>query len=110
MADGLGVTLDMRELEKFAANLDRNVDQGLASIAQYVKGWAANYAPYDTGALSNTIDAEKERELLYIVFDQQEYGIWQELGTGTMAAQPFMTPAVEQGFGFVAQTIAGELT
>lgn len=110
MADSLGVTLDMRQLEKFAANLDRNVDRALASLAEYVKANAADLAPYDTGALSNTIGAEKDRELLYLVFDQVEYGIWQELGTARMPAQPFMTPAVERGFDFVAETIREAIT
>lgn len=110
MAGGLGVTLDTTQLDRLAKNLDTNVDRALASLAEYVKGQAADMAPYDTGALSNSIDAEKERELLYLVFDQVEYGIWQEIGTSRIPAQPFMTPAVERGFDHVAKLIGEAIT
>ena len=107
---GLGVTLDTTQLDRLAKSLDTNVDRALASLAEYVKGQAANLAPYDTGALSNSINSEKERELLYLVFDQVEYGIWQELGTSRIPAHPFMTPAVERGFDHVSKLIGEAIT
>ncbi len=107
---GLGVTLDTSQLDRLAKSLDTNVDRALASLAEYVKGNAANLAPYDTGALSNSISTEKERELLYIVFDQVEYGLWQELGTSKIAAQPFMVPAIERGFDHVSKLIGEAIT
>jgi len=105
-----GVTLDMRQLEKFAANLDKNVGDGLRELSVYVKAVAADRAPWQYGGLSNSIDEEEVHTLLRIVFDQVEYGIWQELGTSRMAAQPFMVPAIEEAYRFVAETIGENIS
>ena len=104
-----GIKLDTTALDKLAANLNTNVSNALASIAEQVKGRAADNAPYDTGALSNSIHSEKQTDMLYIVADQVEYGIWQELGTSKIAAKPFMTPAIEATQRDVARIIADEV-
>lgn len=56
---------------------------------------AAN-APVDTGALKNSITAEKENENLWTISDGVEYGVYQELGTRHIPAKRFMTQACEQ--------------
>jgi HK97 gp10 family phage protein len=62
-----------------------------------IAGASAQNAPVDTGALRNSITSEShlEEDLLYIVQDGVEYGIFQELGTSKMAAHPFIIPAIE---------------
>ena len=45
-----------------------------------------------------------------VVADGVEYGIYQELGTSRMAAQPFMRPAVEAVRPGFAQAFRGALT
>ncbi|TXH58139.1 MAG: hypothetical protein E6Q97_03040 [Desulfurellales bacterium] len=110
MAGVGGITLDTARLDVLAKSLDTNVNGALRSMAEQVKAIAANNAPYDTGALSNSIHAEEESQLLFIVADQVEYGIWQELGTSRIPARPFLTPAVEQVAGQIDKIIAGAIT
>ena len=89
-----GVTLDTRVLDAMIRDLDRNADQVLHSIALQVEAEAKPLAPVDTGALVNSIHTEKVEDGLYRISDGVEYGIYQELGTSRMAAQPFMVPAI----------------
>lgn len=104
------VTLDTRELDRIAAHLGVNVERALASIAEAVQAQAVSRAPVATGALKNSIATEQKSRFLYWVADGVEYGIYQELGTSRMAAQPFMVPAVENVRRQVAKMIGGELT
>ena len=106
---GLGVTLDTTTLDRLAARLDTNVSEALRRLAVQTYGRAADLAPYDTGNLSNSLRMDKDSELLYTVYDQTEYGIWLELGTSRMPAQPFMIPAIEAAYNDVARIIAGEV-
>jgi HK97 gp10 family phage protein len=54
-------------------------------------------APWDTGALRASIHVESlHPPLQRTIADGVEYGVFQEFGTYRMAAQPFMTPAVER--------------
>lgn len=103
-------TLDTKELDRLAGKLGVNVDRALASIAEQVQGEAAVRAPVDTGALKNSIAAEKKSQFLWWVADGVEYGIHQEFGTSRMSAQPFMIPAVESVRRQVAKIIGEELT
>lgn len=52
-------------------------------------------APVDTGALKASIAGKMIGELTGEIVCGVEYGIYQELGTTRMGAQPFLTPAVE---------------
>jgi len=52
-------------------------------------------APVDTGALKASIAAKMIGPLTAEIVCGVEYGIFQELGSYKMAAQPFLTPAVE---------------
>jgi len=90
-----GLTLDTRKLDKIAAHLGTNREGALKSLAHQVEAGAKVRAPVDTGALKNGIHVERKSDDLFWVADSVEYGIYQELGTHKMAAQPFMVPAVE---------------
>jgi len=90
------IKLDTSKLDAIARNLDVNTDDILNSAAFDVETLAKTMAPVDTGALKNSIETEKKSHGLYWVHDGVEYGVYQELGTYKMAAQPFMVPAVEQ--------------
>ena len=90
------VILDTHVLDALTRRLDTDVDGVLRSTAIRVEGRAKIHAPLDTGALRNSINTTKRRNLLYWVSDGVEYGIYQEFGTFKMAAQPFMIPAVEE--------------
>jgi HK97 gp10 family phage protein len=100
-------TLDTRTLERIAASIGGNADQALSAVAFQVEAEAKVRAPVDTGALKNSIHAERKRRGLYWVADGVEYGIYQELGTSRMAAQPFLVPAVEAVRGLIERVWGG---
>lgn len=102
------IKLDTAILDKFAANLGITTDRALAATAHQVEGYAAHAAPVLTGALKNSIHTEKQRECVFWVLDGVEYGIYQELGTGKMAAHPFMVPAVESAVRDIIEAIKRE--
>lgn len=90
-----GIRIDTAKLDEMIARLPERTDEVLRSTALAVQGRAASIAPVDTGALANSIEYEKIDPTLYEVHDGVEYGIYQELGTYKMRAQPFMVPAIE---------------
>ena len=86
-------TTKLDALIKQAPEKARNI---VARTALAVEGKAKDLAPYEFGALMNSITTKPVGPFTYWVHDGVEYGIYQELGTSRMAAQPFMVPAVEQ--------------
>lgn len=67
-------------------------------------------APVDTGALKASIAGKMIAPLTGEIVCGVEYGIYQELGTHKMSAQPFLTPAVEAVKGPFIQAIAATAT
>lgn len=67
----------------------------VAKAAFDIEAGAKQRAPVDTGALENSIQAEQEDSLTWIVGDGVNYGVYQELGTHKMPAHPFLVPATE---------------
>jgi HK97 gp10 family phage protein len=75
----------------------------MAETADRVKTVAKLYCPVDTWRLHNSIDvvpfnyldgvATAEGEL---IGTSVEYGIYQELGTRKMSAQPYLRPALDE--------------
>ena len=92
----MAVRLDTAKLDQIIARFPYESEEVVKAGAQAVQGYAANAAPVDTGALRASIQASKRGSLLWWVADGVEYGIYQELGTYRMSAQPFMVPAVER--------------
>ena len=92
-----GIYLDTRVLDRIAAELEPKAVRIVKKTAIKIQQNAQSLAPIKTGALKNSIMAEeKEGPLSWWVHDGVEYGAAQEFGTSRFAAQPFMTPAVEQ--------------
>lgn len=88
------VKLDTTKLDQIIARFPTESENVVKAGAQAVQGYAAAQAPVDTGALRASIHTERKGSLLYWVADGVEYGVYQELGTYKMRAQPFMVPAV----------------
>jgi len=92
------VTLDMRKLEAYARNISRTADQAVEAVAlqgeSEVKVEIVAKDIIDTGALLNSIKAEKIADMLWMVRDGVHYGIYQEFGTVRMGQRPFMLPGV----------------
>lgn len=87
---GLGVSLAAS-----AARADAMLGTAVAKAANAVKGDAAAAAPVDTGNLRASISAQVAG-LEAAVSPGAHYGIYVELGTSKMAAQPFLFPALER--------------
>jgi HK97 gp10 family phage protein len=92
-----GIYLDTKVLDKITAELEPRASKIVKRTALKVQQNAQELAPVDNGVLKNSIMAEeKDGPLSWWVHDGVEYGAAQEFGTSRFAAQPFMTPAVEQ--------------
>lgn len=90
------VTLDMTGLLNAMAKVKPNSAKIVKEATFKVEALAKTFAPVDTGALRNSINSEQKTPILWRVQDGVKYGIYQELGTYKMAAQPFLIPAVEK--------------
>lgn len=92
------VTLDTKKLDEYARNIGRTADRAVQAVAMQgvneVKIEIVAKDIIDTGALLNSIEAEKLAERLWMVRDGVHYGIYQEFGTYRMGARPFMLPGV----------------
>lgn len=106
--------LDTRRLNQILHNVDGDVYNVVKSIGFAIEALAKVKAPVDTGALVSSIytraknanpfprlgevpvELPQPREGEVNVGPSVHYGIWQELGTSRMAAQPYLLPAVEQ--------------
>jgi HK97 gp10 family phage protein len=88
--------IDLTGLERLTKEMEPRAEKVLDDTAFQVETEAKNSAPVLTGALRNSIHVEKPGRLYRTVGDSVDYGIYQELGTSRMAAQPFLVPAVEK--------------
>ena len=94
---GHGMVLDTTVLDRITRELKPSARNIVLKYGLAVTGSAAKNAPVDTGALRSSITAESKMtdDMTFTVSDGVEYGVYQEFGTSKMAAQPFMTPAIE---------------
>ena len=91
------VKIDTAKLDAIVANLHPGTARIVNTYGTAMAGKAGMNAPVDTGALRNSIPAESHMSgsAKYTIQDGVEYGVYQELGTSRMAAQPFLVPAIE---------------
>lgn len=93
------MTVDVTRLLELTRRLG-NVDDMLFDVAEQtadkVKQNIERKKVIDTGALLNSITAEKRGNDGVVVRDGVSYGVYNEFGTDKMAARPFFVPAVEQ--------------
>jgi HK97 gp10 family phage protein len=71
------------------------VDQELEEAAEEIQFLAQDLVPVDTGFLRSSIHVERISHLALQVRADADYAAYVEYGTRFMAAQPYMTPAVE---------------
>lgn len=88
------VKIVSNRLPGFAGRLKVKADATSKSTAEQVAEIARKLAPRDTGELINSIEAQ-EGESGWEVAVGADHGIFVELGTVHMAAQPYLTPATE---------------
>lgn len=99
----MSISYKVRGLNKFLKQVAEKpkqaqeaVDRELNRSSLRVELKAKNYAPWDTGWLSDNIYGVKAGTLLYQVVSPVGYSVYVELGTRYMAAQPFLAPALEE--------------
>ena len=91
------VKIDTAKLDAIVANLHPGTARIVNTYGTAMAGKAAILTPKDTHALESSILAESKMSgaAKYTIQDGVEYGVYQELGTSRMAAQPFLVPAIE---------------
>lgn len=113
----MSVEVDTSKLNRILRSVDGDMADVVATVGFAIERVAKTLAPVDTGALHDSIYTktkaggrqpsqragvvyvdlpEPHSQLQVIVGPTVSYGIFLELGTGTQAAQPYLTPAVEQ--------------
>ena len=117
MSDQTSVHLDTTQLDRLAASLHTNVEAVIRAFAFEVESEAKTLAPYETGALENSIYTnvqggggsrpaqyagrnyedipQPSGDVIAVVGSGIEYAAYQELGTCKMASHPYLGPAVE---------------
>lgn len=69
------------------------------ATAANIEATAKTLAPVDTGNLRSSIQHQPKGDLAAEVTVGAEHGIYVEMGTTKMAAQPYLVPAVESQAG-----------
>lgn len=106
MATTSGVFVVFNVLPEIAAAFPVKAAAAVATAAHAIEAAAKGQAPVDTGALRNSITANPEGALAWVISVGVAYGIFQEFGTYKMPAHPFLIPA----FTRVAPTLISELS
>lgn len=93
----ISVKLDTAKLDKLAGELARRAENILTRGATEIQAAAIiNTVRVDTGAMKNGWRVETPKPFTRVIFNTQEYAIFQELGNSHMSASPMLVPAVEQ--------------
>lgn len=87
------VQVNLKGFGKVTPKVESGIKAGLKKIGLSIEREAKIRAPIRTGRLRSSIHTKLMR-LKVLVKDGVFYGIFQELGTRFMKAQPFMKPAV----------------
>lgn len=73
--------------------LRETVEDRLQKSGLIVSNQAKIFSPVDTGRLRSSLTYEVEGDTVYIGTNVK-YGVYQELGTRRMQAQPFLVPGI----------------
>jgi hypothetical protein len=92
-----GVHLDTSLLDTMAAEIKGKASQILKDFGNEITSDVYRRAPEDTGELKDSYLRESDliEPLRFRIQDGVTYGIFQELGTSRIAAQPHVVPAIE---------------
>jgi hypothetical protein len=109
------VKLDVSKLNQLIASIPGNAEKVTAEAAMLIEQRAKmniqTWPLIDTGALLNSIQAEKIKRGRWVVHDGVEYGIYWELGHRNIflrryVRKPFFLPAVKYVESKFSQMIA----
>lgn len=102
-----GVEAALRRLDRLVG--EEALRAGLSQAAFFVEGQAKVKAPVDTGFLRNSIAVVSVSSREAVIGVGAEYGVYVEMGTRRMRAQPFMRPALENNRDRIAEIIRDAL-
>lgn len=95
----------------FRAGLSAAIDQGVDAAAEQVATVERSTVPVDTGALRASIEvfgAAGSGERVVSAGQSLDYAVFVEYG-GRGPAQPFVTPAAEQGKQALVQSVGAQI-
>lgn len=101
------VKLDTRVMDRMPGVIRRRAGILLLELGYEVEAHAKRKVPVDTGNLKSTIQTSEVGPTTVWVHDGTDYGVYQELGTYKMAAQPYLRPAVERVAKTLGKKFAG---
>jgi len=90
-----GVDRLLQALDQCILRFDHEATDGMMEIADELEGLMKVYAPVDTGALRDSIEALRRGDL-HVAVSMLYYGFFQEYGTYKMSPQPFVQPALDR--------------
>lgn len=93
--DGVRWHIIHNDFPKITGNLKSKVPQIVAKAALDIEAGAKVRAPVDTGFLRGSITGRRISDEHWQVTVGADYGIYVEMGTRHMAAQPYLRPAVD---------------
>lgn len=99
-AVGIKMTVTSNMIGPLKAQMKINADLAAGRSARIIARDAAANAPVLTGALRDSIRAEREGSGEWVVIVGVDYGLYVEFGTMYMAAQPFLIPAAQRRFPY----------
>lgn len=88
------------KLTFIADHAEEAVSLALHDTAQFILTLVRIYAPVKTGWLRDSYKKETVSQLHIMIGSMVNYSIFQEFGTGRMAARPHLTPAFHQAEAF----------
>ena len=91
------------------AELLGKFDRGVAAVAERAAQLARDNAPVLTGALRDSISVEPDGLGGYQVSTGTGYGVYVELGTANMAAEPYLAPGLQQAMDEFGPIVAAEM-
>jgi hypothetical protein len=92
------VRLDTSKLNNLIADINSGSPELVETVARTIQRDARMLAPHVTGYLINSIEAERERPLSWLINVYADYGVYVELGTYKMTPRPYLFPAVERAY------------
>jgi HK97 gp10 family phage protein len=97
---GISMTVTSNMIKPLQVQMKINADLAAGRSARIIARDAAANAPVLTGALRDSIRAERLSSGEWVVVVGVDYGMHVEFGTMYMAAQPFLIPAAQRRFPY----------
>ena len=102
------VKINLKGFDVLNPLVNKGIANGLDKVRFMIERDAKIFAPRATGLLKASIGSSR-KNLIVSIQDSVEYGVYQELGTRFMSAQPFMLPSLNKNIPNIARTISSEI-